>query len=94
MWLIADYLFKMLSMPVKYFIPHLLLDLTAFMLAGTTVYVESSPFGSLVPGVFLNSLSSGIISNVGNTAADIMLTDARCIMGSEGAPVFAVIEGM
>lgn len=71
-----------------------MLSLSSFSSKGTTVYVESSPFGSLVPGVFLNSLSSGIISNVGNTAADIMLTDARCIMGSEGAPVFAVIEGM
>lgn len=57
------------------------------------MYVESSPFGSLSPRVFLNSLSHGIISNVSNSAGDILLTDARCVMGSEGAPVYAVLGG-
>ncbi|XP_042230604.1 peroxisomal leader peptide-processing protease-like [Homarus americanus] len=70
-----------------------ILSLTSITNKGVTVYVESSPFGTLSPSVFLNSLSCGIISNVDNTASDIMLTDARCIMGSEGAPVFEVMGG-
>lgn len=53
------------------------------------MFVESSPFGSLSPDVFLNSLSYGIISNVCGSNGDVLLTDARCIMGSEGAPVFS-----
>lgn len=56
---------------------------------GSGVFVESSPFGSLSPDVFLNSLSYGIISNVCGSNGDVLLTDARCIMGSEGAPVFS-----
>lgn len=56
---------------------------------GSGVFVESSPFGSLSPDVFLNSLSYGIISNVCGRNGDVLLTDARCIMGSEGAPVFS-----
>ncbi|XP_042867951.1 uncharacterized protein LOC122250543 isoform X2 [Penaeus japonicus] len=64
-------------------------DLTSRSAKGTSVFVESSPFGSLSPDVFLNSLSYGIISNVCGNNNDVLLTDARCVMGSEGAPVFS-----
>lgn len=70
-----------------------MIPLVGFSQKGTSVYVESSPFGSLSPSVFLNSLSHGIISNVSNSPGDILLTDARCVMGSEGAPVFTMIGG-
>lgn len=60
---------------------------------GNFVYVESSPFGSASPSMFLNSLSHGIICNTGPAGQEVLLTDARCITGSEGAPVFVVVSG-
>lgn len=57
------------------------------------MFVESSPFGGLSPSVFLNSLSFGIISNVCGSRDDVLLIDARCVMGSEGAPVFTDDSG-
>ncbi|XP_063843650.1 uncharacterized protein LOC135090635 [Scylla paramamosain] len=60
---------------------------------GNFVYVESSPFGSTSPSMFLNSLSHGIICNTGPEGQEVLLTDARCITGSEGAPVFVVVSG-
>lgn len=60
---------------------------------GNFVYIESSPFGSASPEIFLNSLSHGIICNFNPEKGEVLLTDARCIIGSEGAPVFAVVSG-
>lgn len=60
---------------------------------GSFIYIESSPFGSASPNIFLNSLSHGIICNSSPESGEILLTDARCITGSEGAPVFAVVNG-
>ncbi|XP_068240468.1 peroxisomal leader peptide-processing protease isoform X2 [Palaemon carinicauda] len=65
---------------------------TAVANKGANAYIESSPFGSLSPSVFLNSLSKGIISNVSGRNSDIYLTDARCMMGGEGAPVYTVVN--
>ncbi|MPC68102.1 Peroxisomal leader peptide-processing protease [Portunus trituberculatus] len=59
---------------------------------GNFVYVESSPFGSASPSMFLNSLSHGIICNTGPKGQEVLLTDARCITGCEGAPVFVVVD--
>lgn len=62
---------------------------------GNFVYVESSPFGSASPSMFLNSVSHGIICNTGPKGQEeVLLTDARCITGSEGAPVFVVVNGL
>lgn len=60
---------------------------------GNFIYIESSPFGSASPNIFLNSLSHGIICNSSPESGKVLLTDARCITGSEGAPVFAVVNG-
>lgn len=59
---------------------------------GNFIYIESSPFGSASPNIFLNSLSHGIICNSSPKSGEVLLTDARCITGSEGAPVFAVVN--
>ncbi|KAL5006827.1 hypothetical protein ScPMuIL_015633 [Solemya velum] len=55
---------------------------------GDRVEICSTPFGSLNPDVFLNSRSSGIISNLAGENNVLILTDARCIPGSEGAGLF------
>lgn len=60
---------------------------------GNFVYIESSPFGSASPSIFLNSLSHGIICNTGPKGQEVLLTDARCITGAEGAPVFVAVSG-
>ncbi|XP_064098503.1 peroxisomal leader peptide-processing protease-like [Macrobrachium nipponense] len=74
------------------FLTENLLTHTAVANKGANAYIESSPFGSLSPSVFLNSLSKGIISNVSGHNGDIYLTDARCMMGGEGAPVYTVVN--
>jgi len=60
---------------------------------GDGVMVMSSAFGLVSPTVFQNSLTTGVVSNIvhwPSTAEDpcIYLTDARCLAGSEGAPVY------
>jgi len=53
---------------------------------GNAVYVVGTPFGNLSPAVFMNSISKGVLSN---TAGDLLLTDARCIPGTEGGAIYA-----
>ncbi|XP_014213115.1 peroxisomal leader peptide-processing protease [Copidosoma floridanum] len=52
---------------------------------GTSVQMESVPFGSIE---FLNSLSRGIVSNVLGDLNCIILSDAIAVPGCEGAPLF------
>ena len=57
---------------------------------GTEAEIISTPFGGLNPHVFFNSYSKGVISNVHGPNGCWILTDARCIPGSEGGPLFTV----
>jgi len=56
---------------------------------GSVVYVVGTPFGNLSPVVFLNSVSKGVLSNVAGTDQALLLTDARCIPGTEGGAIYA-----
>lgn len=59
---------------------------------GQALTVVSSAFGLVSPVVFRNSVTRGVLSNVVaadvKEGADLYLTDARCLAGSEGGPVF------
>ena len=55
---------------------------------GESVFIVGTPFGGECPSVFYNSLCKGIVSNVVGTNSEIMITDARCISGCEGCPVY------
>ena len=55
---------------------------------GETVFIVGTPFGGECPSVFYNSLSKGIVSNVVGKKSEIMITDARCVSGCEGCPVY------
>ena len=55
---------------------------------GESVFIVGTPFGVECPSVFYNSLSKGIVSNVVGTNNEIMITDARCVSGCEGCPVY------
>ena len=55
---------------------------------GETVFIVGTPFGGECPSVFYNSLSKGIVSNVVGTNSEIVITDARCVSGCEGCPVY------
>lgn len=63
---------------------------------GTNLYVVSSAFGLVSPTVFRNSVTRGVLSNVvipssgsiTSSNPELCLTDARCLAGSEGGPVF------
>ncbi|NXL61846.1 TYSD1 protease, partial [Chordeiles acutipennis] len=47
-----------------------------------------SPFGALCPDLFLNTLSSGVVSNLAGEQNALVLTDARCLPGTEGGGAF------
>ena len=55
---------------------------------GDTVFVVGTPFGCECPPVFYNSLSKGIVSNVVGRNNEIIITDARCVPGCEGCPLY------
>ena len=55
---------------------------------GDAVEICASPFGGLSPEVFLNSRSHGIISNLAGPKGVLIMTDARCVPGSEGGALF------
>ena len=55
---------------------------------GETVFIVGTPFGGECPSVFYNSLSKGIVSNVVGTNSEVMITDARCVSGCEGCPLY------
>ncbi|KAI3363246.1 hypothetical protein L3Q82_011878 [Scortum barcoo] len=57
---------------------------------GRPVVACGSPFGSLCMDLFISTLSRGIISNLAGEDNAIILTDARCLPGTEGGGVFAV----
>ncbi|XP_026211218.1 peroxisomal leader peptide-processing protease isoform X2 [Anabas testudineus] len=59
---------------------------------GRPVVACGSPFGSLCLDLFIGTLSRGIISNLAGEDNAVILTDARCLPGTEGGGVF-VVEG-
>lgn len=59
---------------------------------GFPVVACGSPFGSLCLDLFISTLSTGIISNLAGEENAVILTDARCLPGTEGGGLF-VVEG-
>ncbi|XP_071774196.2 peroxisomal leader peptide-processing protease [Centroberyx gerrardi] len=55
---------------------------------GCPVIACGSPFGSLCPDLFISTLSKGIISNLAGEDNAVILTDARCLPGTEGGGLF------
>ncbi len=55
---------------------------------GQGAVVIATPFGNLSPSVFFNSYSKGVISNVSGQHSEVILTDARCLPGTEGGAVY------
>nr|XP_036854866.1 peroxisomal leader peptide-processing protease isoform X1 [Manis javanica] len=53
---------------------------------GAPLLACGSPFGTFCPDIFLNTLSRGVLSNA---TGPLLLTDARCLPGTEGGGVFA-----
>ncbi|XP_059026024.1 peroxisomal leader peptide-processing protease [Mustela lutreola] len=53
---------------------------------GAPLLACGSPFGAFCPDIFLNTLSRGVLSNA---TGPLLLTDARCLPGTEGGGVFA-----
>lgn len=54
---------------------------------GAPLLACGSPFGAFCPDIFLNTVSRGVLSNA---TGPLLLTDARCLPGTEGGGVFAV----
>ncbi|XP_064369682.1 peroxisomal leader peptide-processing protease [Dromaius novaehollandiae] len=59
---------------------------------GQALVACGSPFGALCPDLFLNTLSAGVLSNAAGPRNALLLTDARCLPGTEGGGVFAAAE--
>ncbi|KAM8924415.1 peroxisomal leader peptide-processing protease [Pelodytes ibericus] len=64
------------------------------LLKGGPVYACGSPFGSFYPDIFLNTISRGVVSNLAGKHNVVLLTDARCLPGSEGGGIFAFQGGV
>ena len=89
---ISDFAFIKVKTPKNYF-SFRSLNLSALVGSGIpkkgeTVFIVGTPFGGECPSVFYNSLSKGIVSNVVGTNSELMITDARCVSGCEGCPVY------
>lgn len=57
---------------------------------GYSVVACGSPFGSLCLDLFISTLSRGIVSNLAGEDNAVILTDARCLPGTEGGGLFVV----
>ncbi|XP_036402166.1 peroxisomal leader peptide-processing protease isoform X3 [Megalops cyprinoides] len=55
---------------------------------GCVVFACGSPFGSLCPDLFMSTVSKGIISNLAGEEHAVILTDARCLPGTEGGGLY------
>ncbi|NXG51260.1 TYSD1 protease, partial [Psilopogon haemacephalus] len=55
---------------------------------GELLLACGSPFGALCPDLFLNTLSRGVVSNLCGEENALVLTDARCLPGTEGGGAF------
>jgi len=58
------------------------------LVIGCPVFVVGTPFGNLSPAIFINSMSKGVVSNVAGDEEEVILTDARCIPGTEGGAIY------
>ncbi|XP_061693243.1 peroxisomal leader peptide-processing protease isoform X2 [Syngnathoides biaculeatus] len=57
---------------------------------GSPVVACGSPFGSLCSDLFNGTVSRGVVSNLAGEDNAIILTDARCLPGTEGGGLFAM----
>lgn len=55
---------------------------------GCSVLACGSPFGSFCPDLFMSTLSQGIVSNLAGQENALILTDARCLPGTQGGGLF------
>ncbi|KAJ8356509.1 hypothetical protein SKAU_G00193030 [Synaphobranchus kaupii] len=55
---------------------------------GRVVFACGSPFGTFCPDLFMSTLSKGIVSNLAGEHNALILTDARCLPGTEGGGLF------
>ncbi|XP_064285894.1 peroxisomal leader peptide-processing protease [Passer domesticus] len=60
---------------------------------GQALLACGSPFGDLCPELFLNTLSRGVVSNLAGEENALVLTDARCLPGTEGGAAFVPSPG-
>ncbi|KAL4641021.1 peroxisomal leader peptide-processing protease isoform X1 [Arapaima gigas] len=67
---------------------HVLWESSCVLERGYEVFACGSPFGSLCPDLFMSTLSKGIISNLAGKDHAVILTDARCLPGTEGGGLF------
>uniref|UniRef100_A0A4W5KAD9 Peroxisomal leader peptide-processing protease n=1 Tax=Hucho hucho TaxID=62062 RepID=A0A4W5KAD9_9TELE len=58
---------------------------------GCAVLACGSPFGAFCPDLFMGTLSKGIISNLSGEGNALILTDARCLPGTEGGGLFVAL---
>lgn len=59
-----------------------------YLSKGQPLYSCASPFASFCSEIFMNTLSQGIVSNLAGERNALILTDARCLPGTEGGGVY------
>ncbi|XP_048419535.1 peroxisomal leader peptide-processing protease isoform X2 [Stegostoma tigrinum] len=61
---------------------------------GQTLFSCASPFASFWSEVFMNTFSKGIVSNLAGERNAVILTDARCLPGTEGGGIYLKLHGL
>lgn len=85
-YLISCYLLILTRQPVE-------MGSSQLLKRGDAVEIISTPFGDNYPLIFFNSLTKGIVSNICGHKNQVLLTDARCLTGSEGGAVMSTVAG-
>ncbi|XP_077979170.1 peroxisomal leader peptide-processing protease-like [Glandiceps talaboti] len=57
---------------------------------GQSLVTVATPFASVCPLVFFNSFSKGIVTNIARENNSLIMTDARCLPGTEGGGVYTM----
>ncbi|KAM9324987.1 peroxisomal leader peptide-processing protease [Gastrophryne carolinensis] len=73
--------------------PRLGIRSSSDLVKGSTVFACGSPFGAFYPDIFLNTLSKGLLSNMAGDRNVLLVTDARCLPGSEGGGIYLLENG-
>ncbi|XP_078387071.1 LOW QUALITY PROTEIN: peroxisomal leader peptide-processing protease [Cetorhinus maximus] len=59
-----------------------------YLRKGQALFSCASPFASFCPEIFMNTFSKGIVSNLAGERNAMILTDARCLPGTEGGGIY------
>ncbi|XP_062926650.1 peroxisomal leader peptide-processing protease [Mobula hypostoma] len=64
------------------------------LMKGQPLFCCASPFASFCNEIFMNTFSKGIVSNLAGERNAMILTDARCLPGTEGGGTYIISQDL